>query len=150
MKKLVIYLIFASLLGLVTVSTALAGRPMDVHIEVDETFGNGDPFTAWGSAVDDGLVCSSGTVDELGGKVGPSNGTFRNLRADKLFNCDGGGTFKARLIVKLDIATGQTTASWRIFGGTGDYAGLKGNGSLVGIPVVHGVSILDIYDGRVH
>ena len=55
-----------------------------------------------------------------------------------------------KLVVNLDLATHETTAQWKIVGGTGDYVGLHGNGNLIGAPIVPGSSIFDVYDGTIH
>jgi len=134
-----------------TVVPVMAAPPLEVHIEhpYDPTPG---PFTATGPAVDTGVVCPTGDVFDLSFKrSGPPGGTFRILRVLKQFLCDdGSGTFDVKLVVRLDLTTPGTTASWRVVGGTGDYVGLHGNGKLVGIPIVPGSGILDIYDGRMH
>jgi hypothetical protein len=136
-----------------TVSMAAAAPPPNVHIEVPEVIGvNGDPFTASGAAVSAGVICASGTVDDLAVvSSGSGAGTFVILHVDKRFTCDDlSGTFDVRMVVRLDETTDSTTAHWRIVGGTGAYSGLRGGGWLVGTPIVPDESILDIYDGRVH
>lgn len=67
------------------ISAALAAQPWSLHIEVPELIGqSGEPFTATGSAVHEGVVCPSGMVDELstvasGATSGPSQFcTFSN------------------------------------------------------------------------
>jgi len=136
-----------------TASAALAAQPLAIHIEVDEIIAtSGEAFAASGPAVDAGLVCPSGTVEDLSTKVsGPPAGAFSILHVLKRFNCeDASGTFDIALTVKLNNSTHYTTASWRIVAGTGDYAGLHANGLLAGTPIVPGVSIQDVYDGMVH
>jgi hypothetical protein len=54
------------------------------------------------------------------------------------------------MVVHLDNNTSYTTARWRISGGTGDYTGLRGRGSLAGTPILPGTSIYDVYDGQVN
>ena len=135
------------------VTAALAAQPWSLHIEVPELIGqSGEPFTATGSAVDEGVVCPSGTVDELGTVAsGATSGPFTILHVLKRFNCsDASGSFDVRLLVRLNNATHKTTASWQVVSGTGAYAGLGGNGLLVGAPIVPGTSIYDVYDGKVH
>ena len=69
----------------------------------------------------------------------------------KQFVCDdGSGSFDVSMVVRLDLTTSYTTAQWRIVGGTGDYAYLRGNGSLIGTPIVPGSSIDDVYDGMLY
>jgi hypothetical protein len=138
---------------LMTVSMASAAPPPNVHIEVPEVIGvNGDPFTASGAAVSAGVICASGSVDDLDVVAsGSGAGPFVILHAHKRFTCgDFSGAFDVKMTVRLDTATNNTTASWRIVGGTGAYSGLHGSGSLVGSPIVPDVSVFDVYDGRVH
>jgi hypothetical protein len=139
-----------------TVVPVMAAPPLDVHIEVPSTIDptDADPFTATGPAVDTGVLCPEGDVFDLSVIVivtGRPGGTFRILRLLKHFVCDdGSGTFDVKLLVRLDLTANHTTANWQVVGGTGDYVGLHGNGKLIGIPTVPGVSVLDIYDGRMH
>jgi hypothetical protein len=141
-------------LGLVA-APAMAMKPLAVHIEVaEDTVGPiADDFYASGSAVDAGLMCSSGTVIDLPGAwaSGPPSGTFTILHTSKHFECDdGSGTFDVRMVVRLDLTSGGTTANWIVIGGTGAYSTLKGNGNLVGIPGGTGAIIDDYYDGKLH
>jgi hypothetical protein len=147
----VVVLIVIAILAIST-SVALAAPPLGLHIEVTEYINtSGESFVATGPAVVAGLVCPSGTVDDLSVVVkgNPSSG-FRTLHVLKRFNCDGGGTFDVKMKVRLNLTTNATTARWNIKSGTGAYAGLKGNGSLVGTPIVPGLSIFDVYDGKAH
>lgn len=133
-------------------SAVVAAPPIDLHIEALEFVAtSGETFTASGGAVDAGLICPTGTVDDLNVEVSDAGrGPYRILHVLKRFNCaDFSGTFNVQMVVQLDLTTNETTARWRIVGGTGSYADLKGRGALVGIPQVPGVSILDVYDGQV-
>ena len=140
----------------VTVTGAFAAPPLDVHIEVHEVLSNGtftaESFTASGAAVGNGVICATGTVIDLVGAstFGAPDAPFTIINAMKRFTCEGKGTFDVKLVVQLEKATGNTTANWRIVGGTGDYAGLRGSGSLVGTAEVLGSSVFDVYDGFVH
>ena len=51
------------------------------------------------------------------------------------------------MTVKL-FPDSHTTANWKVVAGTGDYVRLKGNGKLYGTPIVPGISIHDVYDGK--
>ena len=136
-----------------TASAAFAAKPLAPHIEVDEIIAtSGELFAASGAAVDAGLVCPSGTVEDLSTKVsGPPAGAFSILNVIKRFDCDdASGSFDVRLVVRLDNATGETTARWVAVAGTDAYSNLHANGSLVGTPIVLGFSIQDVYDGMVH
>ena len=142
-----IALLLGLILVLLSATIAFAAPPLPVHIEVDEVIGgSGEPFTATGP------VCPTGFVDELGfSQYGPPQGTFSFLNVGKRFTCwDGSGTFDIQMKVKLNNVTGFTTAHWKFAGGTGVYANLKGNGTLVGDPTLAVNDILDIYDGKAH
>lgn len=148
--------LFVSLiLSLAFTVPAMAAPPMALHIEVPATISpDPDPFTATGPAVDAGTVCPSGDSTDLSVVVvsdPPGGTTTRTLRVMKRFDCtDGSGTFDVNMVVRLDLTTNETTARWRIVGGTGDYAGFRGNGYLIGTPIMPGSSIYDVYDGWVH
>ena len=77
-----------------------------------------------------------------------SSGPFQIIKVLKRFDC-GDGTFDLKMVVKLNLATQNTTARWLILGGTGGYAGLKGHGSLIGITNDPNPGIFDTYDGVV-
>lgn len=149
----IISVLIALALLAITVSSVFAAPPLDVHIEVDEYIGtSGEAFFATGPAVDAGIVCPTGTVDDISiNESGPPGGAFTILNVLKRFTCgDSSGTFDVMLVVRLDLETHETTARWNVVGGTGDYAALHGNGSLVGMPVVLGTIIHDVYDGIMH
>lgn len=139
-------------LVLLSVSVAFAAPPLKVHIEVDEFIGaQGEPFTATGPAVDQFVLCGSGTVsDVFSTSYGPTQGNFILLDIRKEFVCDGGsGMFYINMKVKL-YPSGFTTANWKFDGGTVNYVNLKGNGKLIGDPTLATNDILDLYDGKVH
>jgi len=152
-RKTTLSLLMVLVLSLTSVIAASAAVPQALHIEVLEDIGrSGEAFAASGAAVASGAVCASGTVDDLVVEASASGGgKYTVLRVLKQFNCqDATGTFDIRMTVLLDNATRATTASWRVVDGTGAYAALHGNGSLVGTPVVAGISIFDEYDGMVY
>lgn len=149
-KRLISVFAALFLLGL-NVSAVFAAAPQPVHIEVEEFPGSAvpEPFTASGAAVDSGLMCASGVVADLETTYNDPGGPYQMIWALKRFYC-GDGTIDLRMVVQLDLATLDTTATWRILGGTGAYEGLKGHGSLVGISNNPDPGILDIYDGVLH
>ena len=131
----------------------LAAPSLAVHIEAPTIIPTGpvpDRFEASGPAVDFGLISGTGDVYTFNlVAFGPTGGSVTMLRMIKHFVFDdGSGTFDVRLVVRLDFSTGITRGTWRVVGGTGAYANLQGTGRLIGIPIVLGQSILDIYDGR--
>ena len=156
MKKMSAMLILAGVLLMAfTVTPVFAAQPEALHIEVLEFPGGvsalPEPFTASGEAVDSGSVCGSGMVADIEVTYNDPGGNFVTIWALKRFTCgDASGTFDIRMVVQLDLTTRDTTARWRVVGGSGDYAGLKGQGSLVGYSNYPDPGILDIYDGMVH
>lgn len=137
---------------ILSVLPVMAAPPLAVHIQVEEYINtSGETFYASGPAIDAGAICATGSVyDEFVGAA-DAGSSLRILRIIKHFDCaDGSGTFDVSMIVQLDLVTNETTARWRLTGGSGDYAGLHGNGSLTGDPIDPGESILDVYDGQVY
>jgi hypothetical protein len=150
-KMKFISLFVGVLLLALNVSVVSAAAPAPVHIVVNELYFDGtpEPFTASGAAVDNGLICETGTVADIGGSTNDPRGPFRIIWALKRFDC-GNGTFDLEMVVRLDLATHDTTARWRIVGGTDAYSSLKGQGSLVGISNDPAPGIVDTYDGWLH
>ncbi len=149
--KRMLGLMAAVFLLALNVSAVFAAAPEPVHIVVEEFPGSAipEPFTASGAAVDSGLFCASGLVEDLEITYNDPGGPYQMIWALKRFTC-GDGTIDLRMVVQLDLVTLDTTAHWRILGGTGAYEGLKGHGSLVGISNNPDPGILDIYDGVLH
>jgi hypothetical protein len=91
--------------------------------------------------------CVTGTVvngDNATAHFTPWGGVFSG---DKEFTCAGGlSGFTLRL--KARFGEGGSTGSWTVASGWGDYAGLKGSGSLVGISVSD-VQIDDVFTGLI-
>jgi hypothetical protein len=105
-------------------------------------------FAAYGSAVDEGLVCGTGDVVEISGRILVQNVQGMNLQIIHRFACDdGSGTFDVKLQVR--IHRGVNNFHWVIVGGTGDYVNLRGRGSGVG-HYGTGPDVLDVYSGRLH
>jgi hypothetical protein len=156
LKKISTMLLLAGIFLLaVTVSPVFAAPPEALHIEVLEFPGGvsapPEPFSASGLAVDSGAVCASGMVADIELAYNDPGGNTITIWALKRFTCgDGSGTFDIRMVVQWDQTTYDTTARWRVVGGTGDYAGLKGQGALVGYSNHPDPGILDVYDGLVH
>jgi len=135
------------------VSVVFAAKPLAIHIEVTTPVtGSPDaPFDASGPAVDDGFVCASGTVEDLGGRVKDLKYPYRKLWLEKRFHCDdGSGTYLVSLIAKVNLETGYVSGKWHVVDGTGDYQKLHGNGKLYSTPVVLGETVHDVYDGKLH
>ena len=90
--------------------------------------------------------CEEGTVvnGDGGPHFTPWGGVFNG---DKEFTCAGGESgFTIRL--KAQFGEGGSTGHWVVVDAWGELAGLKGSGSLVGIPISDTI-IDDVYTGTV-
>ena len=134
---------------------AVATPPSEVGIAVESSLtGNPSPFFASGAAVDDGVVCSTGTViDEFGKVTGFTRNGF-NFQGIKHFMCDdGSGEFRVNLQARIDFRRG-VTFHWNVLSGIGEYENLHGAGDGIGIGGVPcgdpDLCVLDLYDGGLH
>ncbi|TAK00152.1 MAG: hypothetical protein EPO36_09760 [Chloroflexota bacterium] len=92
---------------------------------------NSGTFETAGAANEGGLVCSSGVVTDLieidSGAIG--RGELVDFTVPKQFVCDdGSGTFAATVEFHVYLEQGTESFTWVITGGTGAYAGLRGEG----------------------
>jgi hypothetical protein len=124
----------ATVLAVTVAAPVAAAPPSGVTIVSHMNFNpdgfNFGDFVASGPAVDQGLICASGSVDDtrLIFAGGQSN-RGAQIPVRKTFTCDdGSGEIFVKIQVHLDFATSTETFSWVILGGTGDYAGLNGSG----------------------
>jgi len=126
-----------------------ATPPSGVNIEVDTDISS--PFTASGPAVDDGVVCASGVVEDVFFKAsGFQSNTGVNFQIVKEFTCDdGSGDFSVKLQVRLLFDDSPATFNWNVVDGTGAYENLHGTGTGVGLPC-DTCFVLDVYDGGLH
>jgi hypothetical protein len=106
-------------------------------------------FSASGVAVDEGIVCESGTMEvdhlespegvtitsEEGGALNEAaradEGVMDSYRVQEFVCDDGSGTFTMRVHSRVDFAkpeSEQDIPTWEIENGTGDYAALSGSG----------------------
>jgi hypothetical protein len=125
------------------VPAAVAGPPQNVTFTVEEQF---DPpsgvFTSDGS-----VVCPTGTTSNLtfGSGFQSDRGVIFHVR--KTITCDdGSGSFTLQLQARAGFNVGdQTFGPWVVLSGTGDYAGLRGRGTVTGTQSPGAVS--DVYVG---
>jgi hypothetical protein len=133
------------LLATLLVAPVASAAPPVTVITIDVNFTTGETFTATG-----GVVCASGiaVTDPVfaagGGRQGRGVLSFHLI---KTLTCDdGSGSF----MIRVDAATAPrspgTIGGFAVIGGTGDYSGLHGAGSLIGTNQPSG--ILDVYTGR--
>ena len=135
----------ACLLALTVVGTVFAKSAGSVEIVVDVPNAGASTFTASG-----GVLCTSGTAEnffEMFGGAGPSRaGTFHGY---KTLTCTSGGsgTFNITYDAAVVFGAPQDQGGWRLYAGTGDYAGCTGGGNLVGYYYDGGIE--DHYTGWV-
>jgi hypothetical protein len=125
----------ALLAVLAVVNPVAAGSPAAVHIVSPMHFNqdafNTGTFTASGPAVDDGVVCASGLVEDYHIQfAGGQSGRKLQIPVRKEFICgDGSGSIFIKIQVHLEFETSTESFSWVVLGGTGDYDGLRGSGT---------------------
>ena len=136
--------VLGMLLGLLVAPVASAAAPPTTVLTIDVLFEGGETFTATG-----GVICDSGTavtdpVFVAGfGRMGLGVGTFHLI---KTLTCDdGSGTFQILVNAATAPSSPGTLGGFVVVGGTGDYAGLRGAGSLVGTGKDGGIT--DVYTG---
>jgi hypothetical protein len=136
--------IFGMLLALLVAPVVSAAAPPTTVLTIDVLFDGPETFTATG-----GVICDSGTavtdpVFAAGfGRMGRGVGTFHLI---KTLTCDdGSGTFQILVNAATASSSPGTLGGFAVVGGTGDYAGLRGAGSLVGTAKDGGVT--DVYTG---
>jgi hypothetical protein len=122
-------------IAMVLSAPVAASTPQQVTIVSQVTFNPDGPnygdFQADGAAVDQGLICPSGTfVDEGIRFAGFQSPLGRvQLQVVKRFTCDDGtGTFVAKLQIQADFNTGIESFDWVILGGSGAYDDVHGSG----------------------
>jgi len=132
------------LLALLVAPMANAAAPPTTVLTIDVVFDVSETFTATG-----GVICESGTavtdpVFIAGfGRMGRGVGTFHLI---KTLTCDDeSGTIQILVNAAGAPSSPGTLGGFTVFGGTGDYTGLRGGGSLVG--TFNDVGILDVYTG---
>ena len=132
----------ACLLVLGGAGSAFAAAP-SVSIEVTGIDGV-ETFTTTG-----GVLCDEGTsensFEKFGGSGHSAAGTFHGY---KTLTCsDGSGTFTITYDAATVWGSPQDQGGWRLYAGTGDYAGCTGGGNLVGYYYDGGIE--DHYTGWV-
>ena len=151
MRRLLYLAAAGALLAALPTVPANASPPTEVVIvsSIDFATGTGS-FDV--SADDGGVLCDAGSLENLLTRfVGGQSGSHGQILVVHEFTCDdGSGSFLLSLRVKVDFDAGDTTASWSVLDGTGDYAKLHGSGSLVGTLSCEGDCILDTYTGGMH
>lgn len=138
-RRVMLGLLGASMAFAAVTAPVAAGAPAPVTIVSKVTFNPDGPnfgtFTAAGRAVEDEVICASGTFVDTGIRFAGyqsdrAGRTVVQLQVAKTFTCgDGTGTFFVKMQIQADFETGLETFRWVIQGGTGDHRGLSGSGS---------------------
>jgi hypothetical protein len=134
------------LVALMVAPSVSAGPAVESTITIDNNFDTGvETFWATG-----GVICDSGTSTTEGfGKFGGrfNRGVF-TFHVVKTLTCDNDeGTFKLLVDASTSPNSPGTVGGFAIGGGTGDMAGIRGGGHLVGTAYEVGNGIVDLYTG---
>ncbi len=130
-------LVATALMALLTAAPASAAAT-NVTIDIHVDFEQGETFTASG-------ICPSGEAFSYGHHVtGIGRATVFHLYKDLV--CDNGSTITIRLHASSVFGMGGTIGGWTVVSGTGDYAGIRGGGHIVGTSFDGGVD--DHYTGK--
>jgi hypothetical protein len=106
------------------------------HMDFNFPDPNTGDFTTSGAATESGLICSSGTVLDVGlvfSGFESKTGQIQIL-VRKLFTCDDGS---GNIFVKIQVHAnpdGTETFTWVVLGGTGAYQNLHGSGQGTTVP----------------
>jgi hypothetical protein len=121
---------------------ASAATPISVTLDVN--FGTGVEVITDQTNFCEGSAQSTAWISG-GGRNGGGTLVFH---VGKVFTCtDGSGTLSIELNAPNNRGQGGTTGGWTVVGGTGDYAGARGGGSIMGAGTQTG--ILDQYEGTI-
>jgi len=155
MKRTILVLIITTFLLLQAIPV-IASSSFPVTIIAETVFNEPEAlFTASGEAVNQGLICSAGTVTDgkyiAAGRWEGPNGPHWNFIIQKVFVCeDGSGSFTINLRAHAYFDPYNNEGTWNVLWGDGDYGSLHGGGSFEGIMFGDGTGVYDIYTGSVH
>jgi len=130
-----------------------AAQPLDVTFEV--TVGAGT-FSAYGTAVDEGLMCDEGTIfNEDDPRYAGNSHVVTNARVVTEFTCTEEGFDSATFVIKhqlhIDLSEVTWTVNWVIKDGTGVFEHLRGNGHGTGeMLTVFPFGPFDTLEGQLH
>ena len=128
---------------------ALASPPQALTFTVEEQFDlDSGVFSSDGS-----IVCMSGTTTNSDFHAnGFQSERGITLHDRKTITCnDGSGTFELSIQARtgFQVGDGGTAGSWVVLSGTGDYANLRGQGTLTGTYTADFLGIDEVYSGYV-
>jgi hypothetical protein len=130
----VIVIVATTLALIAAAAPASAAAPKAVEIVSPMTFAppgefNSGTFEASGPAVEEGLICESGEVNDTGIILAGEQSRVGKIQIPvwKTFSCPNGDLY-IRIQVHLDLETFTETFTWVVLGGTGAYANVHGGG----------------------
>jgi hypothetical protein len=133
-SRVVVVIMAAIFAALAAAAPVSAAAPKGVEIVSPMTFAppgefNFGTFEASGPAVEAGLICESGEVNDTGIILAGEQSRVGKIQIPvyKTFSCSGGDLF-IRIQVHLDLETFTETFSWVVLGGTGAYSHVRGGG----------------------
>ena len=152
-SRVIVMALTATLAAVAAAAPVSAAAPMGVEIVSPMTFAppgefNFGTFEASGPAVDEGLICESGDVNDTGIILAGGQSRVGKLQIPvyKTFTCPDGELF-IRIQVHLDLETFTETFRWVVLGGTGAYANVRGSGSGFSFSEDPNVGNVNVYSG---
>jgi hypothetical protein len=144
----------AMLFAVVVATPASAAKPLDVTFEVSVV---ARTFVAYGSAVNEGLMCDEGTIfNEEDPRYAGNSHVVTNARVITEFTCTEDGFDSATFVIKHQLHIDLTadpvswTVNWVVKDGTKVFEHLRGNGhgtgDMTGVPG----GPFDILVGQLH
>ena len=135
-------LAFAIVAAIAIVAGPVAARSSTpISITLDVSFDNGTEIITDQTNFCDGTAESFAWVS--GG--GRNEGGTLVFHVSRVFTCDDGSTLTIELDAAINRPHGGTAGGWSVIDGTGDYAGARGGGLIVGEFYEGGV--VDVYEG---
>jgi hypothetical protein len=152
-SRVLVIAIAAMLAALAFAAPASAASRNAVEIVSPMTFAppgefNFGTFDASGAAVDAGLICESGDVNDTGIILAGEQSRSGKIQIPvyKTFTCPDGELF-IRIQVHLDLETFTETFTWVVLGGTGAYANVQGGGTGYSFSDDPNVGNVNVYSG---
>ena len=136
-RRAIVAVLAASLAVIAMISPVAAGASQQVTLVSTTIFHQNVPndgtFVASGPAVDNHVICDTGTFVDTGIKfAGFQSGKAVQITVDKAYSCPDGSFFvKMQIHANFD---GTEKFSWVITGGTGPYSALHGSGQGTTVP----------------
>jgi len=135
--RAILAILAASLAVMGMVGPVAAATPQNITLVSSTIFNPDGPnygtFVASGDAVDEGLICATGSfVDTFLAFAGYENGKSVQITVGKTYTCPDGTIFvKMQIHANFD---GTEVFTWVVQGGTGAYADLRGSGQGSTVP----------------